>query len=186
MRGFLQVFAPFQTQSPKNRSRVPDLDKQLTELHYQVKEDGETLEEGLEDTKYVLYNDMTYNWRAFRVAHQRHLNLFESVEIDAQRPGKTLLMAWREDKRKREEVNEEQVDDSCQEKGEDESRADYQSQDNVESVGETFESAEPTVRSTGESSLQESIADPLIPAKRQPMDVEDDTNDQMTQKRPKI
>jgi hypothetical protein len=74
---------------------VPNLNKYLAELDYQVREDGVTLEDGLEDAKYVLYNDMTYNWRAFRVAHSSNLNLFDKSEMDLKCPGKSLLQAWR-------------------------------------------------------------------------------------------
>jgi hypothetical protein len=158
------------------RSRVPNLDKQLTELHYQVQEDGETLEEGLEDAKYVLYNDMTYNWRAFRVAHQNHLNLFESIEIDAQRPGKSLLMAWREEKRKADSANEAADQDACPSQ---EENGPEEKEGSVSSTNGEIPSQ------NGGSPLEETIVDPLIPAKRQPMELDVEA-DQAIQKKSKI
>jgi hypothetical protein len=77
---------------------VPSLDKHLTELDFQVKEDGFTMEEGLEDEKYLLYNDMTYNWRAFRIARSSHLNLLDSLTRNSKNPTQSLLQKWRASK----------------------------------------------------------------------------------------
>ena len=79
---------------------MPDFDKYISELDYQVKEDGVTLEEGLERAEDVLYNDMTYNWRAFRMAHAHHMDLFDNAEMDLKCPGKSLLQTWRSKKGK--------------------------------------------------------------------------------------
>lgn len=77
------------------RSKIPVLEKHLTDLDFQVKEDGITLEDGLEDEKYVLYNDMTYNWRAFRIARNGHLNLLDKLDPAAKNPTQCLLQKWR-------------------------------------------------------------------------------------------
>ena len=56
------------------------------------------MEEGLEDEKYVLYNDMTYNWRAFRIARSSHLNLVDKLDRNSQNPTQSLLQKWRASK----------------------------------------------------------------------------------------
>ena len=82
----------------KHSSKIPSLEKHLTELDFQVKEDGFTLEDGLEDDKYVLYNDMTFNWRAFRIARTSHLTLLDKLDPAAKNPTQCLLQKWRASK----------------------------------------------------------------------------------------
>lgn len=84
--------------SKKISSKVPVLEKHLTDLDFQVKDDGITLEDGLEDEKYVLYNDMTYNWRAFRIARDGHLSLLDKIDPAAKNPTQCLLQQWRASK----------------------------------------------------------------------------------------
>ena len=78
----------------------------MTELDFQVKEDGVTLEDGLEDEKYVLYNDMTYNWRAFRIARSTHLSLLDKLDPTTENPTQCLLQMWRTSKNAGLEVEE--------------------------------------------------------------------------------
>lgn len=82
----------------KNNGRK-NLSLYMKDLDYQVGKDGETLEEGIENVEDLLYNDMRWNWLAYRTATRSNLSLF-SVEcvIDGERPGKSLLMQWRAEK----------------------------------------------------------------------------------------
>ncbi|KAJ8328681.1 hypothetical protein QVD99_004433 [Batrachochytrium dendrobatidis] len=63
-----------------SRSIVTSLDEHLKELDYQLEEDCETLAEGIEDPSYVHYNNMRYNWIAYRTAIKSHAYLFSKKE----------------------------------------------------------------------------------------------------------
>ena len=89
--------------SRKYRKVVTDLDKFIVDLDYQVKEDGETLEEGIDDEAYVLYNEMRWNWLAYRLAVRDQLKLFNKTQFDSKKPGKSLLMEWRKARRRDDE-----------------------------------------------------------------------------------
>ena len=83
----------------------------LEELDQQVAEDLETPLDGIEE-EYLLYNQMRFNWLSYRTAIQTHLSLFPESDMDNKKPGKSLLKAWRLNKKmKRELVADDEFQD---------------------------------------------------------------------------
>ncbi|KAJ3368391.1 hypothetical protein HDU91_000598 [Kappamyces sp. JEL0680] len=78
---------------------LPRLETVVGDMDQQVAEDLVTPVDGIEE-EYLLYNQMRFNWLAFRVAVRSDLSLFAMAEIDNKRPGKTLLEGWRQKRRK--------------------------------------------------------------------------------------
>ena len=55
---------------------------------------------------------MRFNWLSYRTAIQTHLSLFPESDMDNKKPGKSLLKAWRLNKKmKRELVADDEFQD---------------------------------------------------------------------------
>jgi hypothetical protein len=76
---------------------MPPLTKYLEELDQQVADDLITALDGIEQ-EYLLYNQMGYNWMAYRTATQENMDLFFGESFDFNVPGKSLLKSWRHKK----------------------------------------------------------------------------------------
>lgn len=66
------------------RSAVPKLKKHISELDYQLEDDGTTLAEGVDDESLLMSNNMRYCWIAYRVASKTHFHLFSQREAQRQ------------------------------------------------------------------------------------------------------